>query len=323
VCSNAPAAHITVMAAPAAAHLVTDPDGCYVDATFGRGGHSRQILERLSPRGRLIAVDRDAQAAAAAAAIADRRLHFVHTRFSRLSATLAALGVARLHGLLLDLGVSSPQIDEAQRGFSWRADAPLDMRMDRSGGTTAAEWLASAPQEELARVIREYGEERFAASIAKAVVARREAGRPLATTAELAALVAGAVPVRNRRDAAQHPATRTFQAVRIHINQELEELALVLAQSVSLLTAGGRLVVISFHSLEDRLVKRFIEGHARPERGYGRLPLRAAELPQPRLRSLARVKPDPAEVAANPRARSAVMRVAERTSAPLSGGLAQ
>jgi len=317
VSSAAPSAHLTVLAAPAVGHLVTDPSGVYVDATFGRGGHSRLILSRLSARGRLIAMDRDPQAAEAAAAITDTRFHFAHTRFSRLSATLAAMGVTRPQGLLLDLGVSSPQIDAAERGFSWRADAPLDMRMDTSCGITAAQWLASATVEELAWVIREYGEERFAASIAKAIAARRDAGRPVVTTADLAAVVAGAIPVRSRRDAAQHPATRTFQALRIHVNQELEELALVLEQSVAVLASGGRLVVISFHSLEDRLVKRFIDGHAHPERALGRLPLRAADLPQPRLRSVARVKPDATEVAANPRARSAVMRVAERTAALL------
>ena len=315
--SGAPSAHLTVLAEAAVEHLVTNPDGHYVDATFGRGGHSRLILSRLSARGRLVAMDRDPQAAEAAAAIADPRFHFVHTRFSRLSATLASMGVTRLHGLLLDLGVSSPQIDAAQRGFSWRADAPLDMRMDTTCGLTAARWLASATVEELTRVIREYGEERFAASIAKAIAARSDAGRPVVTTADLATVVAGAIPVRSRGDATQHPATRTFQAVRIHINQELEELALVLEQSVALLAPGGRLVAISFHSLEDRLVKRFIERHAHPDRTLGRLPLRAADLPQPRLRSVARVKPDAAEVAANPRARSAVMRVAQRTAAPL------
>ena len=315
--SAAPSAHLTVLAAPAVGHLVTDPSGVYVDATFGRGGHSRLILSRLSARGRLIAMDRDPQAAEAAAAITDTRFHFAHTRFSRLSATLAAMDVTRPQGLLLDLGVSSPQIDAAERGFSWRADAPLDMRMDTSCGITAAQWLASATVEELARVVREYGEERFAASIAKAITARRDAGRPVVTTADLAAVVAGAIPVRSRRDAAQHPATRTFQALRIHVNQELEELALVLEQSVAVLASGGRLVVISFHSLEDRLVKRFIDGQAHPERALGRLPLRAADLPQPRLRSVARVKPDATEVAANPRARSAVMRVAQRTAAPL------
>jgi 16S rRNA (cytosine1402-N4)-methyltransferase len=319
VSSGASSAHRTVLAAPAVEHLVTDPDGVYVDATFGRGGHSRLILARLSASGRLIALDRDPEAAAAATAIVDPRFHSVHTRFSQLSATLAAMGVTRLQGLLLDLGISSPQIDAAERGFSWRADAPLDMRMDTTRGVRAAEWLASASAEELTRVIREYGEERFAASIAKAIVARRNAGGAVATTGELAAVVAGAIPFRGRRDAAQHPATRTFQAVRIHVNEELEELALVLEQAVTLLAPGGRLVVISFHSLEDRLVKRFIDRHAHPERELARLPLRSAELPQPQLRGIARVRPDAAEVAANPRARSAVMRVAERTAAPLVG----
>jgi 16S rRNA (cytosine1402-N4)-methyltransferase len=311
------------MARPAVDYLVTDPGGKYVDATFGRGGHSRLILERLSASGRLIALDRDPQAAAAATELADPRFHFVRTRFSRLSATLAALGVQRLQGLLLDLGVSSPQIDEGQRGFSWRADAPLDMRMDTGSGMTAADWLAAADADELTRVFRDYGEERFAAAIAKAIVARRQAGRPIVTTADLAAVIAGAIPVRGRGDAAQHPATRTFQAVRIHVNQELEELEVVLEQALSLLAAGGRLVVISFHSLEDRLVKRFVERHAHPEREMPRLPLRAAELPQPRLVGIARVKPDAAEVAANPRCRSAVMRVAERTSVPWSAEAAQ
>ena len=306
-------AHITVLAQPAVDFLVTDADGCYVDGTFGRGGHTRLILARLSPRGRLIAIDRDPQAVAAAAAIADARFHFVRTPFSQLSPTLAALGVVSVHGLLLDLGVSSPQIDEPERGFSWRADAPLDMRMDPTCGITAAQWLASTTYEELRRVIRDYGEERFAAPIAKAIVARREAGRPVDTTGDLAAVVAGAIPVRSRRDSAQHPATRTFQAVRIHVNQELEELALVLEQAMDLLHEGGRLVVISFHSLEDRLVKQFIDRGAHPEREFAKLPLRASELPQPRLRAVARVRADAAETAANPRARSAVLRVAERT----------
>ena len=321
--SGAPSAHLTVLAVPAVQHLLTDTDGVYVDATFGRGGHSRLILSRLSALGRLIALDRDPQASEAAAAIADPRFHFAHTRFSRLSATLASIGATRLHGLLLDLGVSSPQLDSAERGFSWRADAPLDMRMDTTCGVTAAQWLASATVEELTRVIREYGEERFASSIAKAIAARRDAGRPVVTTADLAAVVAGAIPVRSRGDATQHPATRTFQALRIHINQELEELALVLEQGIELLAPGGRLVVISFHSLEDRLVKRFIDGHAHPERAFGRLPLRAADLPQPRLKGIARVMPDAAEVTANPRARSAVMRVAERTAVPLPAGSRQ
>ena len=314
--------HLTVLATPAAEHLVTAADGIYVDATFGRGGHSRQILQRLSARGRLVALDRDPEASEAARTLEDARFHFEHTAFSRLRTTLHALGIDRVNGVLLDLGISSPQIDQAARGFSLRTNGPLDMRMDTSRGRTAAEWLASTTVEELTRVIRDYGEERFAAPIAKAIVARGKAGRPISTTADLAAVVAGAIAVRSRKDASQHPATRTFQAIRIHINQELEELALVLEQAVRLLVTGGRLVVISFHSLEDRIVKRLIEAHAHPERLLGsraeRLPLRAHELPQPTLKALGKVLPSAEEIAANPRSRSAVMRVAERTQAPLA-----
>ncbi len=316
--SESARAHRTVLALPAVEQLLVDAGGTYVDATFGRGGHSRLILQRLSPQGRLIALDRDPAAVASAAALADPRLHIEHTSFSRLQSTLAALGIAAVDGVLLDLGVSSPQIDEAARGFSWRGDGPLDMRMDPSRGETAAQWLQRASAAELTRVIRDYGEERFAASIAKAIVARREAGRPLTGTGDLAAVVAGAIPGKSRADGAQHPATRSFQAVRIHVNQELEELALVLEQAARSLRTGGRLVVISFHSLEDRIVKRFIDAHAHPERaepGARALPLRADELPAPRLNAIARVRADDAEVAANPRARSAVMRVAERTTA--------
>ena len=297
---------------------MTDPAGTYVDATYGRGGHARLILQRLTPAGRLIALDRDPAAVAAARQLADPRLHVEHTAFSRVQATLEALQIERVHGVLLDVGVSSPQIDDAQRGFSWRADGPLDMRMDTTRGETAAQWLARATADQLRRVIRDYGEERFASSIAKALVARREAGRPVSTTADLAAVVAGAIPGKSRADGAQHPATRTFQAVRIHINQELEELALVLEQSARCLADGGRLVVISFHSLEDRIVKRFIDAHAHPDRADAStraLPLRADELPPPLLAPIARVRADAAEIAANPRARSAVMRVAARTAA--------
>ncbi len=309
--------HRTVLAAAAAEALVTRRDGVYVDGTFGRGGHSRELLARLDATARLIAFDRDPQAEAAAAQISDPRFRFVRTRFSRMAETLAALQITRVQGILLDIGVSSPQIDDPQRGFSFRSNGPLDMRMDPDSGPSAAEWLAQASIEELTRVIRDHGEERFAASIAKAVVARREAGRPLSTTADLAQLVADTVP-KSRKDATQHPATRTFQAVRIHVNQELEELALTLDQSLELLAAGGRLAVISFHSLEDRIVKRFIDAHAHPERGTDtRLPLRAAELPQPTLRSLGKQVADEAEIAANPRARSAILRVAERTEVPL------
>ena len=311
--------HRSVLAASAVGYLVGTPDGIYVDATFGRGGHSRLILAKLSRQGRLIALDRDPAAVSAAQAIKDPRFHIEHTAFSHLRATLQAQRIDAVHGVLLDLGVSSPQIDDAQRGFSLRSDGPLDMRMDPSRGETAAEWLAHATVDELTQVIRDHGEERFAASIAKAIVARRAAGRPLSTTADLAAVVADAIPVKSRKDALQHPATRTFQAVRIHVNQELEELALALEQAASMLIPSGRLVVISFHSLEDRLVKRFIARRAHPDRAQGsarRLPLRAAELPRATLAAIARVLPDDAEIAANPRARSAVMRVAERTAEP-------
>jgi 16S rRNA (cytosine1402-N4)-methyltransferase len=313
--------HQSVLALPAVDSLITDPNGTYVDATFGRGGHSRLILERLGPGGKLVAFDRDPQAVDAARSIADPRFHVEHTPFSQLRATLAGLSITRVQGVLLDLGMSSPQIDDPSRGFSWRADGPLDMRMDPSRGETAGEWLAHASFEELAQVIRDYGEERFAASIAKAIVARRTeakagAAGPLSTTADLAALVANAVG-RSRKDASQHPATRTFQAVRIYVNRELQELALALDQAAAMLSAGGRLVAISFHSLEDRIVKRFIDAHHHPERvsdAARRVPLRADQLPRPTLTAIARVYPDAVEMAANPRARSAVMRVAERTT---------
>jgi 16S rRNA (cytosine1402-N4)-methyltransferase len=328
--------HQTVLASTAVVHLVPDASaasGTYVDGTFGRGGHSRLILERLGPQGRLIALDRDPQAAAAAQSITDPRFRFAHARFSRMASTLTDMGVTRVNGILLDIGVSSPQIDDPARGFSLRAAGPLDMRMDTTSGITAADWLATATLDELVRVIRDYGEERFALPIAKALVARRahgadgRAARPLATTADLAALVADAVPKSRKtvKGGGQHPATRTFQAVRIHVNQELEELALALDQSLQLLAAGGRLAVISFHSLEDRMVKRFIEAHAHPERQLDprlrRLPLSPAQLPQPTLRALARLQPDDAEIAANPRARSAVLRVAERTEAAVPGAV--
>ena len=311
--------HRSVLATPAVEYLITAREGIYVDATFGRGGHSRLILSRLAPSGRLVALDRDPAAVAAGRSFDDPRFHIEHTAFSHLRATLQSLQIESVQGVLMDIGVSSPQIDDPQRGFSLRSNGPLDMRMDSTSGETAAEWLARATTDELTRVIRDYGEERFAASIAKAIVARRASGRPLSTTAELAGVVADAIPVKSRKDALQHPATRTFQAVRIHVNQELEELALALEQAASMLTQGGRLVVISFHSLEDRVVKRFIERRAHPDRAAGaarRLPLRAAELPQPTLTALARVLPDESETATNPRARSAVMRVAERTAEP-------
>ncbi len=324
--------HLPVLAGAAVEHLLTRADGTYVDGTFGRGGHARMILQRLSPQGRLIALDRDPQAEVAARAIGDPRFRFVRSRFSQMQDTLRAVEVTTVDGILLDLGVSSPQIDDPARGFSWRASGPLDMRMDPTQGPSAAQWLGRASIDELTRVIRDYGEERFAAPIAKAIVARRAAGQPPATTADLARLVADTLAVKGRasaKDRTQHPATRTFQAVRIHINQELEELAIALQQSLALLAAGGRLAVLSFHSLEDRIVKRFIEAHAHPDRAAARvaarsrrvaqLPLRAAPA-APVLRAVARVMADAAERAANPRARSAVLRVAERTAIALADG---
>jgi 16S rRNA (cytosine1402-N4)-methyltransferase len=288
-------------------------DGVYVDCTFGRGGHSREILARLGARGRLIAMDRDPQAAGGAVGeIDDERFELVHSSFSAIAAVLAARRISAVDGVLFDLGVSSPQLDDAQRGFSFRTDAPLDMRMDTSRGATAAAWLANAEEDEIREVIRNYGEERFARQIAAAIVAARARG-PVATTRQLAGIVAAVV---RTREPGQNPATRTFQALRIHVNQELEELTRVLPQCVDALAPGGRLVVISFHSLEDRIVKRFLREQSQPPRLPSRLPLRAAELPAPRLVLVGKLqRPAAAEVAANPRARSAVMRIAERTEA--------
>jgi 16S rRNA (cytosine1402-N4)-methyltransferase len=289
--------------------LVTQPEGTYVDGTFGRGGHARAILAQLGPAGRLIAFDRDPEAVAAAADISDARFSICHASFADMHAELGARGVDRLQGVLLDLGVSSPQIDNPSRGFSFRFDAPLDMRMDTSRGETAAEFLARADVREIAQVIREHGEERFAVQIAKALVARREGGAPVTRTHELSALVAGAVKTR---EAGQNPATRTFQALRIHVNAELEALQQGLKAALALLAPQGRLVVISFHSLEDRIVKTFIAAESREvvDRRAPFAPARAM-----RLRSVARIKPGPAETAANPRARSAVLRAAERSEA--------
>jgi 16S rRNA (cytosine1402-N4)-methyltransferase len=286
--------------------------GVYVDCTFGRGGHSRLILAKLGPDGRLVAIDRDPDAVRAAREIDDPRFTIIHGAFGRLAELLARAGVTRLHGVLLDLGVSSPQLEEAQRGFSFRHDAPLDMRMDTTQGQTAADWLATATESEIREVIKKYGEERFAKPIAAAIVAARSRGG-LSTTRQLAALVAEAVPTREPR---QDPATRTFQALRIRVNQELEELSLALPQCVELLEPGGRLVVLSFHSLEDRIVKRFMREHARADTLPPRLAVRERELPRPKLRLVGKAKrPNEAEVAVNPRARSAIMRVAERTAA--------
>jgi 16S rRNA (cytosine1402-N4)-methyltransferase len=301
--------HTTVLLTEAVEALLTKPEGQYVDGTFGRGGHTRAMLARLAPSGRVWAFDRDPAALASAAGqlALDPRLALVHGNFADMKAALAERGVTRVHGVLLDLGVSSPQIDDAQRGFSFRFDAPLDMRMDTTRGETAAEFLQRADERTLEGVIRTHGEERFARAIAKAVVERRQAGQPVRTTGELAALCARSV---KSREPGQDPATRTFQALRIFVNAELEALEAGLSAALDCLAPGGRLVVISFHSLEDRIVKRFIAAQSRdvPDR---RAPF-APERPL-RLRALERRFPSPGEVAANPRARSAVMRVAERT----------
>ena len=282
-------------------------DGLYVDGTFGRGGHSRRILERLGERGRLIAFDKDPQAVAAARAVGDARLEIVHDSFATLGEVLAGRGV-KADGVLLDLGISSPQVDDAARGFSFRFDGPLDMRMDTTRGMSAAEWLATAAEHDIAKVIRDYGEERFAFQIAKAIAARR-AVEPISGTRQLAEIVAHAVKTREK---AKDPATRTFQAIRIFINQELEELEVGLQAALQNLAPHGRLAVISFHSLEDRIVKRFLASKAKAPQPDRRLPIRAADLPQPEFKLLAKAKPSAAEVAANPRARSAIMRVAQR-----------
>jgi 16S rRNA (cytosine1402-N4)-methyltransferase len=267
------------------------------------------------PDARLVVFDKDPQAIAAAHELQreDARVTVIHAGFASLEEQLQALGIAYVDGVMLDLGVSSPQIDDATRGFSFMRDGPLDMRMDSSSGITAAQWLAQAGIDEIREVIANYGEERFAFQIAKAVVARRES-RPLRTTLDLAELVAGAVRTREK---GQHPATRTFQAVRIHINQELQELAHALAAVLKVLSPGGRLAVISFHSLEDRMVKQCIIAASRPQAALARLPIPEKDMPQPVLLALGRVKPEVAEASENPRARSAVLRVAERTTTPL------
>src|SRR4051812_6052625 len=301
--------HRPVLVSEAIQALAIRADGVYVDGTYGRGGHSRAILEKLGPRGRLIALDRDPQAEQAARAIGDARFSFTKASFSELS---RVLGERQVEGLLFDLGVSSPQLDEAARGFSFRLEGPLDMRMDPTSGVSAAQWLAEAQEEEIREVIRGYGEERFAKQIAAAIVASR-LREPIVGTRQLAGIVGQAV---RTREPGQDPATRTFQAIRIHVNRELEEVSLMLPQAIERLASGGRLAVIAFHSLEDRIVKRFLQQAARPEMPR-RLPLRASEMPQPTVNIVGRaVKASPEEIEGNPRARSAILRVAERTAAP-------
>ncbi|MBP6998042.1 MAG: 16S rRNA (cytosine(1402)-N(4))-methyltransferase RsmH [Tepidiphilus sp.] len=304
-------AHVSVLLEEAIEALAPRPDGIYVDGTFGRGGHSRALLQRLGPQGRVIAFDRDPEAIAHGRAWSEPRLTLVHAPFSRLGAELDALGVAQVDGILLDLGVSSPQLDAPERGMSFRFDAPLDMRMDPTSGEPVSSWLARASREEIREVIKNYGEERFADAIAKAIVAAR-ARAPIERTGRLAELVAQAV---RTREPGQHPATRTFQALRIFVNRELEELSLTLPQAMARLRPGARLVVISFHSLEDRIVKHFMREHSFPPPLPPGLAVREAERPVPPLRWVVRkLRPSAEECARNRRARSAVMRVAERRS---------
>jgi len=318
------AGHVPVLLEAAVDALVHDADGTYVDGTFGRGGHARAILGRLSPRGRLVGVDRDPAAEDAARALDDPRFAFCRAWFSEIPGVLDTLGIGRVDGALLDLGISSPQIDDPERGFSFRHDGPLDMRMDPARGESAAALLARASVRELTEVLRDYGEERLARSIAAAIAAQREV-RPITRTLELSRVVAQAVGARTRGDWRQDPATRTFQALRIAVNDEMGELARALPRLAARLAPGGRLAVIAFHSLEDRIVKRFFVRASDPYGGdvrLARLPLRDGTLPPPPLALVGRAqKPTADEAAANPRARSAILRVAARTDAPWPAAL--
>ena len=304
--------HTTVLLNEAVEALAIKPDGIYVDCTFGRGGHSALALEKLGEKGKLIALDKDPAAVEVGKEWRDARFQMVHRGFAHLADVLHEQGLEKVDGILLDLGVSSPQLDEAARGFSFRFDAPLDMRMDTSSGLTAAQWLAEVDESLLAEVIRDYGEERFAKQISKAVVTAREI-QPISTTRQLVELVSQTV---RTREAGQNPATRTFQAIRIYLNRELEELAQVLPQCVAGLKTGGRLVVISFHSLEDRIVKNFMRDMAEGDKLPRNVPIRASEVPQGRFRLVGKaVRASELDVKANPRSRSAVMRVAVRSDA--------
>jgi 16S rRNA (cytosine1402-N4)-methyltransferase len=328
--------HQTVLLVEAVEGLKISPEGIYVDATFGRGGHSRRILSALGPDGRLIGLDRDADAIAAGRVVNDQRFRLIHAPFSALKQHLAALDITQIDGLLLDLGVSSPQLDVAERGFSFQSNGPLDMRMDQSSGEPVSAWLARASTSELVKVIADYGEERFAFPIADAITSRCQAAakgqaEPLETTGALADLVAETLRrCGARKEIGRHPATRTFQALRIYINHELEELITVLQDATQLLRDHGRIAVISFHSLEDRVVKQFFRDHSikRPvvkpkgvSRGQhalmqalhdqGALPPKARQ-DDICLKPIARIHPSPHEIAANPRSRSATLRIAER-----------
>lgn len=307
--------HTTVLLDDAVGGLNIQPEGIYIDGTFGRGGHSRLILSQLGEKGRLIAIDRDPQAIAAAEQIDDPRFSIIHGPFSQLGDYVESLGlVGKIDGILLDLGVSSPQLDDAERGFSFMRDGPLDMRMDPSQGESAAQWLMRAAEEDIAFVIKTYGEEKFGKRIARAIVERNRLA-PMTRTKELAEVIAAAMPVKDKH---KHPATRSFQAIRIWINSELEEIERALASSIKALAPKGRLSIISFHSLEDRLVKRFMRTHSRGVQVPAGVPMTEAQIQAlggRELRSLGKSVPGSAEVAENPRARSSVLRIAERSEA--------
>ncbi len=303
--------HQTVLLEEAVNALLIEGDraqAIYVDGTFGRGGHSRRILRGLGDAGRLIAFDKDPYAIANAREITDPRFHIVHDSFATMTAALTDLSVQKVDGILMDLGISSPQVDDAERGFSFRNDGPLDMRMDTTRGLSAAEWLAQEDEQKIREVIENYGEERFAFQIAKAIIARR-AVEPITSTRQLAELVANAVKTREK---GKDPATRTFQAIRIFINKELEDLETGLSAAYESLAPNGRMVVISFHSLEDRIVKQFFASKVNVAQPDRRLPIRTVDLPQAEMRLIGRIKPSEEEILRNPRARSAIMRVAER-----------
>ncbi|MCH9798837.1 MAG: 16S rRNA (cytosine(1402)-N(4))-methyltransferase RsmH [Betaproteobacteria bacterium] len=304
--------HITVLLAEAVDALAIKKDGTYIDCTFGRGGHSKRILSQLGPKGRLFAIDQDMAAYAAGEAIDDPRFYMEHLHFSELNQLAAKHQLTSVDGILMDLGISSPQVDVGERGFSFRLNGPLDMRMDQTRGKTVAALLETITEKQLGEVIKHYGEERFAKQVARAIIKERTDGCAITTTGELAKIVASAIP---KVEPGKNPATRTFQALRIFANQELEELSLILPQCLNLLAEDGRLVVISFHSLEDRAVKRFIKSEADRDDLPSNFPVKAKDLPQSRLVSVGKaIKPSEAEVKANPRARSAVMRVAMRTA---------
>jgi 16S rRNA (cytosine1402-N4)-methyltransferase len=309
---STPSTHITVLLNEAVDALNIKPNGTYIDGTFGRGGHSKKILSKLDSKGRLFAMDRDLAAIETAKQIQDARFCIEHRHFSEINQLAVNNNLTSVDGILLDLGISSPQIDESERGFSFRFDGPLDMRMDQTRGKTVAELLTTISEQQLGKVIKDYGEERFAKQVARAIIKERTDGRAITTTGQLAKVVASAIP---KVEPGQSPATRTFQALRIFVNQELEELSLILPQCLNLLAVGGRLVVISFHSLEDRVVKRFIQSEENRDDLPANFPIKAKDLPQSRLVSIGRaIKPSADEIKQNVRARSAVMRVAERTA---------